>query len=230
MKDPFNSGTSELHDELNDLWGAIYNGDAQKAKEYTEKVLQQGYSTEVIVKNALLPPMRTLGEQLRDGKIYIPDILMSARAMQGAMYALKPFMAHGQTSILGTVVIGTVAGDFHDIGKNLVAMILQAKGFTVIDLGNDVTAEGFVDAINRFSPEILGISAMLTTTMSEMKTIIELVVKEGLRSQVTIMIGGAPVSESFAREINADIYAETLFEAGEAAEELVKHRISQYSV
>ncbi|MCL2528975.1 MAG: corrinoid protein [Coriobacteriia bacterium] len=230
MKDPLNNETIESHDELAGLWGAIFHGDAQKAKECTEYVLQQGYSTEVIVKNALLPPMRALGKQLRDGKIYIPDVLMSARAMQGAMYALKPFMTYGQSSVLGTVVIGTVAGDFHDIGKNLVAMILQAKGFTVIDLGNDVTAEVFVDAIHRFNPEILGISAMLTTTMTEMRTIIELIVKEGLRSQVTIMIGGAPVSEAFAREIKADIYAETLFEAGEAAEELIKHRISQYAL
>ena len=230
MKDPLESNSQGMRDELYALRSAIYDGNAQKAKEATEQVLQLGYSTEAIVKNALLPPMRALGEQLREEKIYIPDVLMSARAMQGAMYALKPVMTRGQSPNLGIVVIGTVAGDFHDIGKNMVALMLQAKGFSVIDLGIDVTAEAFVEAVKRYNPDIVGISALLTTTMCEMKTIIDLLIEKGLKSRVTIMVGGAPVSRLYAREIKADIYAETLFEAGEAAEEIAHHRISRYAV
>lgn len=230
MKDPLESELNRSSDELYDLRNAIYNGNAQKAKEFTEQVLRFGYSTDTIVQNALLPPMAALGEQLRDGKIYIPEVLMSARAMQGALYALKPFMTQGKNPLIGTVVIGTVAGDFHDLGKNLVAMALQAKGFTVIDLGIDVTAEVFVEAIKRHHPDILGISAMLTTTMCEMKTIIKLITEEGLRPQVTIMVGGAPVSKEYAQEVKADIYTHSLFEASEAAEDLLKHHISKYAI
>ncbi|MDR2035886.1 MAG: corrinoid protein [Coriobacteriales bacterium] len=230
MKDALERTSYCEKNELRDLWRAIYEGNAQKAKEATEQVLQLGYSTDTVIRNALIPPMRALGEQLKDGKLFIPEVLMSSRAMQGAMYALQPATASNQVTLLGTVVLGTVAGDFHDIGKNMVALMLKAKGFAVVDLGIDVTAEAFVEAIKRHKPDIVGISAMLTTTMTEMRSIIELISAVGLRSQVTIMIGGAPVSKEFAREIKADIYAESLFEAGDAAEELIKHHISRYAV
>jgi len=222
--------TQGVNDELQGLRNAIFDGDAQRATEITEQVLKLGYSTETIVKQALLPPMGVLGEKLRDGAIFIPEVLMSARAMQGAMYVLTPLMTRGQSPVYGTVVIGTVAGDYHDIGKNMVSLMLQAKGFSVIDLGIDVTAEVFADAVRQYKPDIVGISALLTTTMSEMRTVIETLVAEGLRSQVTVMVGGAPVSRSFAREIKADIYAETLFEAGEAAEDIANHRVSKHAV
>lgn len=219
-----------VYDELYSLRKAIYLGNAQEAKEITEQVIQLGYSIDTILKEALFPPMRDIGDQLRDGRIFIPEVLMSARAMQGAMHALQPNMAQSHDASLGVVVIGTVAGDLHDIGKNLVVMILRAKGFSVIDLGIDVTAEAFVEAVKRYHPDILCISAMLTTTMPEMKQVIDLVTIEGLRPQVTIMVGGAPVNKNFAREIQADIYADTLFEAGEAAEDIAKRHISRFSV
>jgi len=220
----------DRHDELHQLRCAIYDGDAQRAKEITEQVLQLGFSIDSIFKNALLPPMQQIGEQLRTHKIFIPEVLLSVRATQGAMYALRPVMKHSQNPVIGTVVIGTVAGDLHDIGKNLVAMMLDAKGFSVIDLGTDVAAETFVEAIKRHSPNIVAISAMLSTTLAEMKTTVDAITTAGLRSQVTIMVGGLLVTKDFARQIKADIYAETLFEAGEAAEELMKHRVSRHTV
>jgi len=217
-------------DELYELRLSIFDGNAQQAKEATEQALRLGYSIDAVLAKGLFPPMREIGDQLRSGEIYIPEVLMSARAMQAAMHAMQPIMNQNQTPFLGSVVIGTVAGDLHDIGKNLVAMVLRAKGFSVVDLGIDVTAEVFVDAVKRHNPDILACSALLTTTMCELKAIIDALTEEGLRSQVTVMVGGAPVSREYAREINADIYAETLFEAGEAAEELMKHRISRFAV
>lgn len=225
-----NSETPVLHGELYDLRRAIQSGNAQRAREITEQVLQLGYSIDTVLNDALLPPMREIGDQLRDGEVFIPEVLMSTRAMQGAMYALQPVMTPKQSPCLGVVVMGTVAGDLHDIGKNLVAMVLRAKGFSVIDLGIDVTAAVFVEAIKRHNPDIVAISAMLTTTMPEMKVIIDAIVDEGLRPQVTIMVGGAPVSKAYAREIQADMYVDTLFEAEEAAEDLVHHRISRFVV
>lgn len=217
-------------DEINELRRAVYDGNAQDAKEATEKVLKLGHSIDTVLNEGLFPPMTDLGDKLRDGEIFIPEVLMSSRAMQAAMHALLPVMTQNQTVYQGTVIIGTVAGDLHDIGKNLVALILRAKGFSVFDLGIDVTAEEFVDAIKRHNPVIVGISAMLTTTLPEVKTVIEAITEADLRSQVTIMVGGAPVSKPFARKVNADIYAETLFEAAKAADELINHQISKYVV
>jgi len=217
-------------DELYELRLSIFEGNAQKAKEVTEQALRLGLSIDSVITKGLFPPMKEIGDQLRTGEIFIPEVLMSARAIQAAMHAMQPIMNQGQIPFLGTVVIGTVAGDLHDIGKNLVAMVLRAKGFSVVDLGIDVTAEVFVEAIKRHNPDIVACSSLLTTTMPELKTIIEAITEEGLRSQVTIMVGGAPVTRDYAREISADIYAETLFEAGEAAEELMKHRISRFTV
>jgi len=222
--------TSGVAEELQELIRALYLGNAQKAKETTELVLQHGYSADYVIENALLPSMHELGKQLTDGTIYIPEVLMSSRAMQGAMYALQPVMVHTRIPIQGTVVIGTVAGDYHDIGKNLVAMMLRTTGFAVVDLGNDVTAATFLEAVKRHKPDIVGISALLTTTMMEMKTVIDAITAEGLRSQVTIMIGGAPVTKEFAHAIKADIYAENMFKAREVAVEFTKHRNSQQVV
>lgn len=219
-----------MHDDLYGLRKAIYEGDAQKAKETTEVVLKLGYSTVSILENALFPAMKEIGEQLRDQQIFIPEVLMSARAMQGAMYVLKPIMSYSQESGRGTVIIGTVAGDLHDIGKNMVAMMLQGKGFSVIDLGIDVTSDIFIEAIKRHNPDILAMSALLTTTLPEMKIVVDTIIEEGLRPQITIMVGGAPVTKRYAREIKADIYTDTMFEAGEAAEEIANHRVSRYVV
>lgn len=219
-----------MHDDLHGLRKAIFEGDAQKAKEITETVLKLGYSTVSVLENALFPAMKEIGEQLRDQQIFIPDVLMSARAMQGAMYVLKPIMSNNQGPHQGTVVIGTVAGDLHDIGKNMVVMMLKGKGFSVIDLGIDVTPDIFLAAIKKHNPDILAMSALLTTTLPELKIVIDAIVEEGLRPQVTIMVGGAPVTKSYAREIRADIYTDTMFEAGEAAEQIVNHRVSRYVV
>ncbi|MCL1879795.1 MAG: corrinoid protein [Actinomycetia bacterium] len=215
---------------LSKLRGAILDGDAQKTREATEQALQLGFSIDTIFNDALLPTMRQVGEQLGAKKIFIPDVLLSARAIQGAMYALRPVMVHALSLHQGTVVIGTVAGDLHDIGKNLVAMALNAKGFSVVDLGIDVAAERFVEAVRDINPDIVAISAMLSTTISEIKTVIDAICQAGLRKQVAIMVGGLSVTKDFARQVKADIYAETLFEAAEAADDLMAHRVSRYSV
>lgn len=219
-----------MHGDLHGLRKAIYEGDAQKAKEKTEMVLNLGYNTASIVENALFPAMKEIGEQLRKEEIFIPEVLMSARAMKGAMYALKPFMTLSKGTSKGTVVIGTVAGDYHDLGKNMVIMMLKGRGFFVVDLGTDVTADVFIEAVKTHNPDILAMSALLTTTLFEMKIVIDAITEAKLRTQVTIMVGGAPVTERYAREIKADIYTNTMFEAGEAAEDAFHRRVSPYAV
>lgn len=219
-----------MEDYLKAIQEAVYSGDAQASKTATEKALHMGYSTEVIIDKALLPPMKEMGVKLGTGEIFIPEVLMSSRALHAAMYALQPIISHYNGRHKGVVVIGTVAGDLHDIGKNLVSMLLSGKGFTVIDLGIDVTKEEFLAAIKRHHPDILALSALLTTTMPELKNIIDYIVEEGLRPQISIMVGGAPVTSKYAREIKADVYTDNMFEAAEAAEELMKRRISKYTV
>lgn len=219
-----------MEDYLKAIQEAVYSGDAQASKNATEKALHMGYSTETIIDKALLPPMKEMGDKLGTGEIFIPEVLMSSRAMHAAMYSLQPIISHYNGRHKGVVVIGTVAGDLHDIGKNLVSMLLSGKGFTVIDLGIDVTKEEFLAAIKRHHPDILALSALLTTTMPELKNIIDYIVEEGLRPQISIMVGGAPVTVKYAREIKADVYTDNMFEAAEAAEELMQRRISKYTV
>lgn len=219
-----------MEDILKKLEKVIYSGDAQGAKEATEKALNLGYSTQSIIDKALLPAMKVMGTQLRDGDIFIPEVLMASRAMHAAMYSLKPIISHYAGRRKGVVVIGTVAGDLHDIGKNMVSMMLSGRGFTVIDMGIDVTKEEFLDAIYRYHPDILALSALLTTTISELKNVIDYITEAGVRPQVSVMVGGAPVTSSYAKEIKADIYTNDMIEACEAAEELLQRRVSKYTL
>ena len=217
-----------MEDILQELEEVIYSGDAQAAKSATEKALHLGYSTQSIVDKALLPSMKEMGEKLRRGDVFIPEVLMASRAMHAAMYALKPIISHYTGRRKG--VIGTVAGDLHDIGKNLVSMLLSSRGFTVIDLGIDVTKEEFLESIQNYHPDIVALSALLTTTVPELKNIIDYITEAGVRPQVSIMVGGAPVTAKYAKEIKADVYTNDMFEACEAAEELIQRRISKYTL
>ncbi|MBT9146794.1 MAG: Methionine synthase [Syntrophomonadaceae bacterium] len=185
----------------------VMKGAATEAAEQVKELLDQGANPEVIMKEALISAMDEVGDLFQKGDYYIPEMLVAARAMQHCLEILKPFLAQGNIKSLGKVVIGTVSGDFHDIGKNIVIMIIEGVGFEVIDLGMDVSPQTFVRAIKENSPVVIGFSALLTTTMLNMKEAIEAIKEAGLREQVKIMIGGAPVSQKFADEIGADFYA-----------------------
>lgn len=185
----------------------LQTGDTAAAVQKTKEALEAGTPPERILQEGLIPAMGEIGVKFRDGEVYIPEVLMAARSMKGAMSLLKPYLAKASQKDAGRVVIGTVKGDLHDIGKNLVVMMMEGAGYDVIDLGADVSVQRFVDEIGRSKPDFLGLSALLTTTMKEMKQVILALEKEGLREKVRVIIGGAPVTDQFAKEIGADGFA-----------------------
>jgi 5-methyltetrahydrofolate--homocysteine methyltransferase len=185
----------------------VMKGAATEAAKQVKELLDQGANPEAIMKEALISGMDEVGDLFQKGDYYIPEMLVAARAMQHCLEVLKPALTQSNIKPLGKVVIGTVRGDFHDIGKNIVIMVLEGVGFEVIDLGMDVSPQKFIDAIKKNSPVVVGFSALLTTTMLNMKEAILAIKEAGLREKVKIMIGGAPVSQKFADEIGADFYA-----------------------
>jgi 5-methyltetrahydrofolate--homocysteine methyltransferase len=203
------------------LSNAVIAGNAPLAKSLTEAALAEAVAPATIVNDALIPAMGIVGERFGRGEIYVPEMLISARAMQAALSILEPLMAKADIVSRGTVVIGTVKGDVHDIGKNIVVIMLKGSGFTVHDLGVDVPVEGFVDAIRELRPDVLGISALLTTTMPGMKTVIQALESAGVRNQVKVLVGGAPVTAEFAQSIGADGYGRDAGEAAEKAKQLI---------
>ena len=200
---------------------AIIAGDATTVKALTEALLATGATAREILDGALLPGMDVVGERMRSGECFIPEVLLSARTMQGALDLLRPHMAAGDSASAGTVVIGTVEGDLHDIGKNLVAMMLAGAGFAVVNLGTGVTAPAFVAAVREHKPLILGMSALLTTTLPHMAETIAALKEAGLRADLKVMVGGAPVTAAFAAEVGADGYGANAGLAVERAKALV---------
>jgi 5-methyltetrahydrofolate--homocysteine methyltransferase len=182
-------------------------GETETVVKRTKEALDAGIPAEKVLKEGLIPAMEEVGEKFRNGEVYIPEVMLAARAMKGAMEVLKPILTRSSGSVAGKVVIGTVKGDLHDIGKNLVVMMMEGGGFEVIDLGADVSAERFVDAVRSHRPAFVGFSALLTTTMKEMRQTIQALEKADIRKDVRVIIGGAPVTERFAKEIGADGYA-----------------------
>lgn len=193
--------------DVNPFLEPLQAGDTEATVQKTREALDGGTAPEAILQEGLIPAMGEIGVKFRDGEIYIPEVLLAARSMKGAMALLKPFLAKSSQKDAGRVVIGTVKGDLHDIGKNLVVMMMEGAGYDVTDLGADVSAQRFVDEVRNGKPAFVGLSALLTTTMKEMKQVILALEKEGLRGQVRVIIGGAPVTEKFAREIGADGFA-----------------------
>ncbi len=191
-------------EKLKDL---IVTGNTPEAEKQVAALLAGGVNPEAIAKEALIPAMDEVGVLVQNGEYHIPDMLVAAKAMGACMAVLKPSLAGGALKPLGKVVIGTVQGDLHDIGKNLVVIMLEGAGLEVINLGTDVAPEKFVQAIEREKPDFVGLSALLTTTMLSMKETIDAIEKAGLRSQVKVMVGGAPVTQEFADQIGADFYA-----------------------
>jgi len=192
---------------LNDLAQCVINGDVEQVKSQVQSLISAGTDPLSIINDGLIAGMNVVGTRFKAGDMYVPEVLMSARSMGFGVELVKPLIASGDMKSQGKVIIGTVKGDLHDIGKNLVTMMMQSSGLEVIDLGIDVPSEKFVDAVREHNPDIVGLSALLTTTMPAMKEVIELLVEEGLRSKVKVIIGGAPVTQEFANSIGADAYA-----------------------
>lgn len=193
--------------ELQDLAQSVEQGQVKKVSGLTQQLIDSGVSPQTILNDGLIAGMTVVGEKMRSGEMYLPEVLQSASAMHGSLKILKPHLVREGAQSRGKIMVGTVKGDMHDIGKNLVSIMLQGAGFDIVDLGLNVPPQKFVEAIIAHQPAILGLSAMLTTTMLNMKTTIEAINAAGLRSNVKVIIGGAPVSQKFADEIGADGYA-----------------------
>jgi 5-methyltetrahydrofolate--homocysteine methyltransferase len=191
---------------LTEISGSVQRGDHENAAVLTKQAVADGIPAKEILDGGLIAAMDVVGERFRKHEIFLPDVLLSAKAMYAGMDVLKPLLIEGDVPNLGKVVIGSVRGDLHDIGKNLVGIMLRGAGFEVIDLGNDVAPERFVDAAAEEGAHVIGMSALLTTTMPTMKAVVELVEGRGLSDDVKTIVGGAPVSAEFAREIGADAY------------------------
>ena len=190
-----------------ELSQSIIAGKLDQVKQLTQQAINAGNDPAEIINLGLIPGMSVVGARFKSGKMFVPEVLMSARAMNGGMDLVKPLILSGEIPSAGKVVIGTVKGDLHDIGKNLVGMMLESAGFTVINVGVDAGPEKFLQAVKDHAPDIIGMSALLTTTMLSMKDTIELLKEEGLRDKVKVMIGGAPISQDFSDEIGADGFA-----------------------
>ncbi len=191
---------------LSDIAESLQRGEDDRVGDLVRQAIDQQVPAPDILNNGLIAGMNVVGEQFRLREIFLPDVLLAARAMYAGLDLLKPLLARDGVPTAGRVVIGSVHGDLHDIGKNLVAIMLKGAGFEVIDLGNDVPAERFVDAAQEHGASVIGLSALLTTTMPVMRDVVELVRARGLGGRVRVIVGGAPVSEAWSREIGADSY------------------------
>ena len=207
--------------ELSDLKECLRIGERKRIVTIVEKLINEKTSPVAILNEGLIPGMTEVGEMMKCGEIYLPEVLHSAGAMNAAMDILKPLLLKDNVKPVGRIVMGTVKGDMHDIGKNLVGIMLKGAGMEVIDIGVQAPPDKFIEAIKTHSPAIVGMSAMLTTTMLGMKTTIDAIQTAGLRSSVKIMVGGAPVSQHFADEIGADAYARDAVRAAEKVKELL---------
>ncbi|MGI6335678.1 MAG: cobalamin-binding protein [Clostridiales bacterium] len=192
---------------LADISEFLQKGRAKNVRALVSQALDEGIPAEKILEEGLLPGMSVIGDKFRDGEVFVPEVLVAARAMNAGIEVLKPLLAEAGDLSKGVAVIGTVHGDLHDIGKNLVRIMFEGKGLNVIDLGVDVTAEQFVDAAKEHNAQIIACSALLTTTMGEMRETVEEAKRQGIRDRVYIMVGGAPLTQAFCDQIGADAYA-----------------------
>ena len=211
-------------DKLKPLYEAIVAGKLEPAVEITRQAIAEGVAPQMIINNYMIKAMGEVGQRFQDGKAFVPQLLMAGRAMKGALELLKPLLTGSASTTIGKIVIGTVKGDLHDIGKNLVASMLKGCGFEVINIGIDVTCDKFVEAVKENHADILCMSALLTTTMTYMKEVIQALEEAGIRNQVKVMIGGAPVSQGFADEIGADGYNDNANTAVAVAKELIGNK------
>ena len=210
-----------MNEILDKISKAVIEGDPDSIGMLTELALSKGLTAEDILDKALMPGMDHVGVQFREAKMFVPDVIFAARAMQASMDILTPLLVEAGAEMTGKVVMGTVQGDLHDIGKNLVCIMMEGAGFEVIDLGKDVATEAFVEAVKKEKPDILGMSAMLTTTMPAMDRTIEALEEAGLRDSVKVMVGGVTVTADFAQQIGADGYASNAPAAADMAKQFM---------
>jgi 5-methyltetrahydrofolate--homocysteine methyltransferase len=209
----------QMHDDM-------YDGLAEEVDEGTRILLDRGWSANRVLDDALVGGMNIVGVDFRDGILFVPEVLLAANAMKAGMAILRPILVETGAKPVGKIVIGTVKGDIHDIGKNLVGMMMEGAGFEVINLGINVAVEQFLSAIDEHQPDIIGMSALLTTTMPYMKVVIDTLTTEGIRDDYVVMVGGAPLSEEFGRDIGADAYCRDAATAVETARKLLGQRIA----
>lgn len=207
--------------DLNGLREAIIAGKLEPAVEVTHQIIEEQLDIQEVINNYMIKAMEEIGNRFQQQKAYVPELLMAARAMKGSLELLKPHIKGKNTTIIGKIVIGTVFGDLHDIGKNLVASMFEGCGFEVVNLGVNIPTDKFVETVEKERPDILCLSALLTTTMNNMKGVIDALQKAGMRDQVKIMVGGAPVNEIFANQIGADGYSSNANAAVLKAKELL---------
>jgi methylmalonyl-CoA mutase cobalamin-binding domain/chain len=207
----------QMHDDL-------YDGLADEIVEGTTILLDRGWTADAVLAEALVEGMRIVGIDFRDGILFVPEVLLSANAMKAGMALLRPLLAETGAESVGKVVIGTVKGDIHDIGKNLVAMMMEGAGFEVVDLGINTDVDKYLAALAEHQPDILGMSALLTTTMPYMKVVIDTMAEKGLRDRYIVLVGGAPLNEEFGSAVGADAYCRDAAVAAETAKELVQAR------
>ncbi|MBT6428124.1 MAG: cobalamin-binding protein [Rhodospirillaceae bacterium] len=208
---------AQMHDDL-------YDGLADEIAEGTAILLGRGWNAQKTLNEALVEGMRIVGIDFRDGILFVPEVLMSAGAMKAGMAILQPLLSASNAPRMGKIVLGTVKGDIHDIGKNLVAMMLEGAGFEVVDLGINQSVEDFLAALDQHQPDIIGMSALLTTTMPYMKVVIDTLAEKGLRSDYIVLVGGAPLNEEFSEAIGADAYCRDAASAVEIAVDQMSHR------
>ena len=207
----------QMHDDL-------YDGLGEEIVEGTNILLDRGWSPSDVLNDALVEGMRIVGIDFRDGILFVPEVLLSANAMKAGMAILRPLLAETGAEPVGKIVIGTVKGDIHDIGKNLVGMMLEGAGFEVFDLGINTDVEEFLGALDEHKPDLLGMSALLTTTMPYMKVVIDTLIEKSLREEYMVIVGGAPLNEEFGEAIGADAYCRDAAVAAETAQRLVAER------
>jgi 5-methyltetrahydrofolate--homocysteine methyltransferase len=208
-------------DILEDIKASIINMDEDKTKELIQKAIGELLEAGKILNEGLIPAMEVVGKEYEEGKKFIPEMLLAAEAMKGALELLRPLLAKAEVKAAGKVVMGTVEGDVHDIGQNLVSTMLEGGGFKVSSLGTDVSVEEFVTAVKEESPDIIGMSALLTTTMPHMKDVVDALIENGLRDKVKVMVGGATLNQQFADEYGADGFAPDASSAVRLAKRLI---------
>ena len=215
---------SELNDEelAEQVMDDLYDGLKEEVCEATDIFLERGWSAEEILNKALVPGMEIVGIDFRDGILFVPEVLLAAKAMQGSMDILKPLLTETGVEPIGKMVIGTVKGDIHDIGKNLVAMMMEGNGFEVYDLGINNEFSAYIDKAEEVGADIIGMSALLTTTMPYMKVVVDQLVEKGLRDKYIVMVGGAPLNAEFGAAVGADRYCVDAADAAQAGVELVR--------
>ena len=212
-------------DELvEQMFDDLYDGLADEIREGTTILLDRGWDAKKVLDEALVGGMNIVGEDFRDGILFVPEVLLAANAMKAGMAILRPLLAETGAKPIGKMVIGTVKGDIHDIGKNLVGMMMEGAGFDVVDLGINTDAEAYIAALNKEQPDILGMSALLTTTMPYMKVVIDTMKEQGIRDDYIVLVGGAPLNEEFGEAIGADAYCRDAATAVEVAKDLVTQR------